>query len=243
MIEHFNNASREQKLAGLYKAEEYINSIHPYAENYAHLLIEKEDTERSAKKAQEDVAGGKSAVRFFVILSTVLAVLWLALPEGLLKFFVIFCLIPSALMSVVMFCITLPGYKKAYAAAVSRLQELPALLAVAEKEVEAVKQQHIAGFSIWYELCRDCKNPRTMRQFISYFESGRAETLKEAKNLLAQEQHQGRLEELSKEQIITAENARQAAERAARNAQSAASAAAAAQTSSNATWWEVKRQS
>jgi len=242
MIEQFNAATNEKKLELLGKAETYINAIWPVAQNNAHLQIEKNEKEQSVKKEYENISGGKAAVRLFLIISAVLAFLWLILPEGLLKFLAIFCLIPSILMTIVSFFLA-PGYKKTYEATAARLRELESLIAASEKELDAVKQQHMDGFSIWYTFCRECKSPRDMRAFVQYFESGRADTLKEAKNLLAQEHYQNRIESLSKEQIAASEAARLAADRAASAAASAASAASAAAVSSNATWWEVKRNS
>ena len=242
MIEQFNALNRVKKLELLYKAEAYINALRPVAEKEATLLIEKEEKEQTLKKDFENIGGGKTAVRIFLGISIVLFLAWLILPEGFLSFMAMFCLIPSVLVTVVTFFMV-PGYKKTYEAKAARLKELEPLIAAARKETDAVKQQHNDGFSIWYTFCREYASPQDIRSFIYFFESGRADTLKEAKNLFAQKSHQDHLEQLTQEQIEVAEAARRAANEAASAARSAAAAASAAKTSSDAAWWEVKKNS
>lgn len=242
MIEQFNALKKAKQLELLYKAEAYINAIWSSAEKQAVLLIEKEEKEQNLKKDFENIGGGKTAVGIFLGLSVALFLVWLILSARFLKFMAMFCLIPSVLMTVVRFFMVL-GYKKTYAANAARIKELDTLIAAAENEIEAVKQRHIDGFSIWYTLCRECKSPQDIRSFIYFFESGRADTLKEAKNLFAQKSHQDHLEQLTREQIEVAEAARRAANQAVVAAQTAAAAASVAKTSSDATWWEVKKNS
>ena len=240
MIEAFNAAAYDKKLEILYQAEDALNGLWPAAENCARLLVEKDEKEQAAKKEFENIGGGKKATRFFLILSAVLAVLGLILPEGLLNFLAIFFLIGSVLM--VIGCLVMSSsYKSNYKTASARVKELEPLIAAADKEVNAIKQRYAQGFAIRDALCPECKNPQTLRAFISYFESRRADTLKEAKNLFAQEMHQNRMEKLSQEQISAAIEARRAAERATSAAQSAAAAASAAKVSSDAAWREAQK--
>lgn len=242
MIEQFNALDRMKKLELLYKAEAYINAIQPVAEKEATLLIEKEEKEQTLKKDFDNIGGGKTTVCIFLGISIALFFVWLILSEGFFSFMAMFCLIPSLLVTVVSFFLV-PGYKKTYEAKAARLKELESLIAAAKKETDAVKQQYNDGFSIWYTFCREYASPQDIRSFIYFFESGRADTLKEAKNLFAQKSHRDRLEQLTREQIKVAEEARRAANQAACAAQSAAAAASAAKTSSDTTWWEVKRNS
>ena len=241
MTEQFNALTKDRKLELLCKAEAYINAIHPGAKKQAQFLIEKEEKERSVKKDFSNVGGGKAAARLFLIISIVLAGLGLILPAGLLKFLAIFCLIPSILVTIISFCL-IPGYKKTYETTATRLQELELLIADSEKELEAVKQQHIDGFSIWYTLCRECKLPNEIRIFVHYFESGRADTLKEAKNLFAQERHQAHMEQLSQEQIAAAAATRRAAERAESAALSASAQASIAATQARQAAYEARKK-
>lgn len=242
MIEQFNAMTNKQKLELLYEAEAYIDAISPEAEKYARLVVEKEKTLQTAKEHLADIGSIKVAACLFLILSAVLAVLWLIFPDGLLKLLAKFCLLPSVLAIIISLCMILVN-KKAYRAKAARLNELKTLIAASDKEIEAVKQQYINEYSIWYTFCQECSSPRDIRTFIHYFESGRANTLKEAKNLFAQERYQDQLNKLTLEQIDAAKAARRAADRAANAAQSAAAAASSAKISSDRTWWEVKRNS
>lgn len=240
MIEQFNSLKNERKLELLYKAEAYIKAIWPGAEKQAKFIVEKAEKEQNVKKEFDNIGGGKVAARLFLIISAVLAVLWLMLPDGLLKFLAMFCLIPSVLIAVVSFCLV-PGYRRTYEATAARIRELDVLIAASENELESVKKQNMDGFSIWYTLCPECKSPEDMRTFVRYFEGGRADTLKEAKNLLAQERYQGRMEQLSVEQIAAAEATRRAAERAESAARSASAQASVAATQARRAAYEAQR--
>lgn len=240
MIEAFNAATHDKKLEILYQAEDALNGFWPTAENYARLLVEKDEKDQIAKKEFENIGGGKKATRFFLILSAVLAVLGLILPAGLLNFLAMFFLIGSVLM--VIGCLVMSSsYKSNYKTASARIKELEPLIAAADKEVTALKQQYAQGFVIRDELCPECKNPQTLRAFIGYFESRRADTLKEAKNLFAQELHQNRMEKLSQEQISAAIEARHAAERAASAANAASTAASNAATQARWAAYEARK--
>lgn len=229
MIEQFNSLAREQKLQLLYKAETALSAIWSAAEPYARLVVEAEDLKKSIESDTANIPSYKAATRFFLIVAAVLAVIHMILPGRILKILlVIFLLAPSVLGAAI--CQFLKPNQKNIDANKEKLSQLELQITAEEKKVEAVKLEYADGHSIQRVLFPECYNPELVRQFISYFESGRADTLKEAKNLFAQAQQQKHMEALSREQIAASNAARRAAERAESAAHTASAAASNAAT-------------
>lgn len=240
MIQLFNTSTKEKKLEVLYTAEKAYNAIWTAAEKCAPLIIEIEDCKKSIETDTAAIPSYKAASRFFLIIAAVLGVIYMIIPGDFLKTFLLVVLLIPSLLGALIVQFLKPSTTR-IDANTQRVRQLELQLADAEKEVEAVKQQNLEGMVIRQELFPECKSPQAVRTFIRYFESGRADSLKEAKNLFAQEQYQGRMEQLSKEQIATAEAARRAAERAESAANSARAAAESADTQARWAAYEARK--
>ncbi len=240
MIEQFNSLTRERKLELLYKAEAAIKAIWSAAEAYAPLVVEAENLRESIKTHTADIPSYRAATRFFLIVAAVLAVIHTILPGYALKIFVvIFLLAPSLLGAVI--CQFLKPTRKSIDAQKEELRLLETQIAAEEKKIEAVKQEYADGHSLQYALFPEYKSPEELRLLISFFENGRADTLKEAKNLLEQVRQQKRMETLSREQIAASNAARRAAERAESAANAASTAASNAATQARWAAYEAKK--
>lgn len=242
MINHFNESSKEKKMEVLYTAEREFNNVWTASEKVVLLQYELKDCKKEIEEAKPRIIAFRIVAIAFLIAGAVLACLAIILSETLLGLLPMFLWFPCLLGSVLTFLIPYRLYKKDLDQNTKKLPELKLQLADAEKLEKEVKEQNITGMVIRSELCPECNTPQELRMFIGYFESGRADSLKEAKNLFAQERHQLQMQKLTREQIAASEAARQAAERAEEAARSAQNAAKSAQT--QATWaaYEARRK-
>lgn len=118
----------------------------------------------------------------------------------------------------------------------ARLQELETLVPEAERKAQEVVNKHPGMVQVLQVICpKECANPAYLRVFVSYFEDGRADNLKEAYALFEEKLHRDKMEGHAQTQTQAA----LATEAAARAAASAAASAAtsAAQT---AVWTRYK---
>lgn len=137
--------------------------------------------------------------------------------------------------AVVVFAVTLSSRissKKAAAAAAVRLEELAVLIPQADQQLTHLVQENNNDLSIWKNVCpKECMDERYLRIFVSYYEDGRADSLKEGYALFEQMLYRERMEGHAQEQVRAARAAEAAANRAAADAASAKSAA------DNAAYW------
>ena len=237
MIKLFNESTKEKKMEVLYTAEKAFNNVWTAVEKSVRLEYDIQDCKEAIKAGRPGTMAFKIVAIAFLVAGAVLALLSIILSNTLLGLLPKFLWGPCLLMGALTFLIPYRLYKKDLSENTKKLPQLELQLADAERLEAEVKEQNQIGMAIHRELCPECENPQEFRMFVGYFESGRADSLKEAKNLFAQERHQIQMQKMTQEQIAASEAARMAAERAENAANSAVIAAQNAETQARWAAW------
>ena len=214
--------SRKELLNLLSYTEKNYNIVYPFIEKYAALSVKVADTE-------EKISGDREEAKRSMISS--------AIAAGFAFIFFIWRSTAKSLGALILTFLTIGAVVTVLPALSSALncrkdakkyeQELPGLkaeAAAAHEQVERMKQEYKTDMLIRQWICpKECLYPRYLRIFVSYFEDGRADSLKEAYALFDEMLHREKMEGMAQEQVRHA----QAAESAAYAAMNAANQAAA----------------
>lgn len=237
-----SSMDRVQLLNLFTRAEAAYHKVMPASEYFENL-------KREQKEKQELVEKAKSkAFLVGVIVAAAIAVLSLIFiisssrTDAFSGFFRKVFGVIGLIAAVVVFAVTLSSKistKKAAAAAAVRLEELAVLIPQADQKLTELVQENNNDLSIWRHVCpKECWDARYLRTFVSYYEDGRADSLKEGYALFEEMLHRERMEGLAQEQVRSAHAAEAAANAAANAANRAAADASQAKTAANnAAYW------
>lgn len=226
-----NEQELKQMCAGMNR-QQLINLLSTVEQNYnkAFPAIEKNAQLTSAldqkKQLLQDSQSGGKAKTITLCAFAGAAVLFLILRAGagiLGKLFYLFLAIGAVICALITVGVILLDKSNAKHAA-KDIAELTLQLEASEKDLMQLKEQYGTDIRMHQWLFpKQCLYPRYTRIFISYFEDGRADSLKEAYALFDEMLHREKMEGLAQEQVRHA----QAAESAAYAALNAANQAAA----------------
>lgn len=198
------------------------------------------DVREAKKKAEEEVAYAKNYKKVGLILTIVfaaVAVFFFIVSGNVGKFSGFFCKLFGfgglglAIIALVSRFTQMSSGKKAE----KQLEELIPQEAAAVEELERVKAECATDIILRQWLCpAECAVPQYLRIFVSYFENGRADSMKEALGLFEEHMHRERMETAANQQLQAALAAQAAANAAAAAANNAA--ATAAQAKNSADW-------
>lgn len=230
-----SSMDRVQLLNLFTRAEAAYHKVMPASEYFENL-------KREQKEKQELVEKAKSkAFLVGVIVAAAIAVLSLIFiisssrTDAFSGFFRKVFGVIGLIAAVIVFLVALSNKintKKAAAAAAVRLEELAVLIPQADQKLTELVHENNNDLSIWKNVCpKECADARYLRTFVSYYEDGRADNLKEGYALFEQMLHRERMEGHAQEQVRAAQAAEAAANRAAADAASAKSSA------DNAAYW------
>lgn len=221
------NMPVRQLLTMLKTVEANYNKVYPCAERYARISVDKSTsmTKRDSAKAE-----GKIQMITLIIFSVAAVVLFiLSAGAGTFGSFVLKFLGLGAVVCAVIQLVMMIGNKSNVKKLEKTIAELTVQLSEAEAELNKMKEVYTADMLIRQWVCpAECQNPRYLRQFISFFENGRTDSLKEARNLFDEFMHRERMEKMAANQVSAARAAEAAAHdamRAAQNAEVTASSA------------------
>lgn len=220
---------RAQLLNLFTRAEAAYHKVIPASEYFENL-------KREQKEKQELVEKAKSKVyMIFFIVAAAIAVFSLifiisssrtdAFSGFFRKVFGVIGLIAAVIIFIGTLIAKISAKKDAAAAAI-RLEELAVLIPQADQKLTELVQENNNDLSIWkYVFPKECVGARHLRIFVSYYEDGRADNLKEGYALFEEMLHREKMEGLAQEQVRSAHAAEAAANRAASDAAAAKSAA------------------
>lgn len=214
--------SRQELLNLLSSVEKNYSIVYPFVEKYASLSIQLKEEEKTGDL-------NRSEAKTYLISSAIAAgfalffFIWRSSARSLGALILTFLAI-GAVVTVLPTLSRALNCRKAAKKCEQALPGLRAEVAEAQVKVEQMKQQYKTDMLIRQWICPEqCWKPRYLRTFVSYFESGRADSLKEAYALFDEMLHREKMEGLAHEQLRHA----QAAESAAYAAMNAANQAAA----------------
>lgn len=223
-----------QPLMNLLKTVEAANNkVIPVAQDYVRLLGQK-------KTSEEALASSKKEQRIELIVAIALGVIgavFLITSGQVDKFSGFFRKIfgVAGIVGMILTIVAKMYAKKTEKKEAAALKELEVQIPQAEARLEQLKTEHAIDMKIRQVIFpQECLDPKYMRTFVSYFENGRASSLKEAYALFDELLHRERMEGYAQDQVQAA----RAAEYAAQNAANAANQAAANanQAKSSADW-------
>lgn len=225
-----NPETKDSILKILYQIERATEATYPLTSRFAKLFVEKQENEDARKKKLEECSASKKLCPVLFIATAVI---------GLLAFVVF----NSHLLKLVFFLVLLfaiaslfggSGYKKELTQIEENIKKLDSEIDTVLTQLVQVKKEHQSALSLRATMCpTECSEPRYMRLYISFLETGRADTLKEAKNLFDEHLHRERLEQNVTAQIEMSRKAYEAAERAYEAAERATDAAHDAQNAAH----------
>ena len=226
LVDMIKAKPKAELLPLLHQWETALNAVTPAARRYAELSVRSDEIQQELQKGNENGEGGKKLLKIVVIATLVIAVLnYTVFSESFFQLLTSFAMGVGVLAIIVTACLTY-SYQKTWKTAVEERDQVAAQLQEASREVERLKEQYADDLYLRQVACpRECVNPQYMRLFVSYFENGRADTMKEAWNLFDEYIHRERLEQMAADQVTAARAAQYAAERAATTASEAKSAA------------------
>ena len=233
-------------LTQLYGMEKALNKKWPLAEKVVRLeeYKEKYSTEPSEYEKNEKTVA--KCILGVSIAAGILAIIFygLSIDGGLIALLFRLLSIFGAVffvIGVILSVINIKGIKKSTNEYIKERSEYQAELAQAEASLEACSKECDVVISLISLICpKECYNPKYMRKYISFFEDGRADSIKEARNLFDEYIYREKMIESTNQQsskideaIMAAEGAKIAANSAADAANSAVNAARQAKTSSD----------
>lgn len=226
--------TKEETLNSLYQIENVNNIIYPLTNKLANMQVAKEQN-------QDTYIDQQSLYKTYVITTVIMIVLTvisviLTLSVGSLFGLGVLIFLFATIKSI--FDVT--KSKKAIATAENNLNYLttqindimPKLVCEMHRNRETIRLQET--------MCpKECKDPNYLRLYISYFETGRADSLKEARAIFDEHLHRERMEQMVSNQLRATIAAYEAAERAANAAAAVQHTAEHANTIANQTAFDV----
>lgn len=216
------NATRQELVNLLSSVEKNYNIVYPFLERYTTLYLKLENAEKSVEEHKDNAKNGFIASAICAVFTLVFYV-WSANARNLGALLLRFLAI-GAVVTVIPNLYRALNSRKAAKRCEKEIEELKTAVAQAKMEMDQRKEQYKIDMLVRQWICpKECIYPRYLRSFISYFEDGRADSLKEAYALFDEMLHREKMEGLAQEQVRHA----QAAESAAYAALNAANQAAA----------------
>lgn len=214
--------NRTELLNLLSYTEKNYNIVYPFIEKYVTLSLKVADTEKeistNSNEAKSNFISAAIAAGFALIFF-----IWRSTARSLGALILTFLSI-GAVVTVLPALSSALNSRKAAKKCEQKLPGLKAEAAAAHEQVERMKQQYKTDMLIRQWICPEqCWKPQYLRTFVSYFEDGRADSLKEAYALFDEMLHREKMEGMAQDQVRHA----QAAESAAYAAMNAANQAAA----------------
>ena len=214
--------NRQQLINLLSTVEQNYNKVFPAIDKHAHLTVALNNEKEKLEASKDE----KKALPITLGIFAGAAVLFLILRAGagiLGKLFYLFLAIGAVICALITVGVILLDISNAKHAA-KDIAELTLQLEASEKDLMQLKEQYGTDIRMHQWLFpKQCLYPRYTRIFVSYFEDGRADSLKEAYALFDEMLHREKMEGMAQEQVRHA----QAAESAAYAAMNAANQAAA----------------
>lgn len=237
-----NQRELQQYLAGLDRihlmnffssVERNYNCVYPTLERYSSLKTELgnaqslNETNKQAVKQMPIIAAGS--------LAAVVVCLILRGATSFLGPFIFTVLAIFALICVVVALVNLVKYKGCVKESEAQVANLQRAVAAEEYKLNQLKQQYQSDLLIrQWVLPQECVFPRYMRLWVSYFETGRANSMADAYALFENHLHREKMEANANAQLAAALSAEQAAHAA---YSAASQAAATAQQAKNSADW------
>lgn len=239
-----NNVNTELPKAELIKL---LRSIEPaleekwqYADRVVRLESDGKDYLREPEEYEKD---WKKILKIVYIAPIVIAVLtvlftYISTTDGLLLPFLCsilsflgrFILVVSIFLAIFMTVVSkhnIKKYKEEHSKLLAALDE-------ANKQLEECGKRCDEAIGLIQYFCpKECYDPRNLRKYISFFEDGRADTIKEARNLFDEYMHRERMEQKADAQYAATQEAIAAAYAARVAADSAATTASQAKASAD----------
>lgn len=216
----------------LSSTERNYNIVYPFIEKYAALNIKVADTEKEisihSSEARSSLISSAIAAGFALIFF-----IWRSTARNLGALLLTFLAI-GAVATVLPTLFIAINRRKSAKKCERVLPALKAETAAAYAQVEQMKQQYKTDMLIRQWICPEqCWKPQYLRIFVSYFEYGRADSLKEAYALFDEMLHREKMEGLAHEQVRHAQAAEAAAYAAMNSANQAAADASRARSSAD----------
>ena len=227
----------------LHQIERATVATYPLTSRFATLFVAKQENEAIQKKATENYAGGRKLSPIAFVIAAIIGLLaFVILEEGLLSVLMGFLFFPTLLFAIGSVVVT-AGYKKELTRSETNIKQLDSEMDVVLTQLAQVKQTHQEALALRPTMCpNECSDPKYMRLYISYLETGRADTLKEARNIFDEHLYRERMERKITEQIDMSRQAYEMAERAADAAYAARNAANYAAVKAQQTSYDVRFQ-
>ena len=222
----------------LYEAEKSLNNITPYKDNVVAAAEQKDAAQQELSLTIQEKSSSIIAIitcAVFAIICFVLAPKLFILGYGL-YFLGIICAIGilKFLFDHLKARIDIPKCQQ-------KVQAAEQYRAEAQAQLDQVVDQNRTGLQYFLALdIQELWSPAYLRTFISYFESGRVQTLNEARAMFETYMHRLRLEQKADLQLDAAIATRNAALSAANAAQNAASASQNAANAANRAAFNTK---
>lgn len=209
-LQMYEAMSPQQIMLHLRALEDNFKEVYYYAEQEMKISQEKGYAESSLAYAQNQSGPAMAAGIVFLLVAVGLFLFGLLVRFGFLCFIALILGIPS-----VMKIREGMDYKRSTRAYMYSIEKMNEELSQAQQNLKQAKAKHQQSLLILQWVCpQECVNPKYLRQFISYFENGRAGSLKEAKNLFDEFLHRQRLEQMAAAQAKSAQEAKAAADEA-----------------------------
>lgn len=230
-----SSMDRVQLLNLFTRAEAAYHRVMPASEYFENLKREQKEKQEQVEKAKSKTFLILFIVAAAIAVFSLIFIISSSRTDAFSGFFRKVFGVIGLIAAVILFVATLIGKisaKKDAAAAAVRLEELAVLIPQADQKLTQLVQENNNDLSVWQNVCpKECANARYLRTFVSYYEDGRADNLKEGYALFEQMLHRERMEGHAQEQVRAAQAAEAAANRA------ASDAAAAKASADNAAYW------
>lgn len=228
--------SQEVLLKCLQCAEEAINNVYPYA--VADIEAENKVKEKTIilDNAKNSVASTKKVLKISLVVS-VIAFIFGQIEEVFGILAALFQII-SGLAIFVLVCSIIVGVSQIVSKSVEKsekdLLQAQNYAAQVKNALTQKRNENKEGLGFYTNMMpRDCSMPENARLFVSFFETGRAQTLGDAVGLYDEYKHREKMEALANQQIAASNAAVNAAMYAAEQSINAMNAANRATNAAN----------